>query len=192
MVLQTTKHVLTPFTLGSKLAEIESKDPTKYQHPLMTEHVAFLNNEVRPNAPKLERSMEAYPGLGRPPLAAEPGSAPPYPVVGPSQPQCGSRAVDYQSDKFVGLSREMATYNYNRTTSIMCAHHREGPLPAVSHASFSPSLVCAGRAHALDAESMVSVIDIVAVWMVLRSQQCRCGCAWYMACSTNIVANAVW
>ena len=119
MVLQSTKHDLKIFTMGEKLEEIVNKPPKAYEHPAMKDHLAYLNGEVRPNAEPDLRSTEAYPCLGRPPVVPEGGQLPPYPVVGPSQPQCGMRATDYTSDKFMGLSREMATYNYNRTTAIM-------------------------------------------------------------------------
>lgn len=118
MVLATNNKIIETFTLGSKLKAIETQDASVYQHPVTKDHVQYLN-DVRPTMDTIPRSDEAYPGLGRPMPKPEPGSAPPYPVLGPSEPQCGSRPVDHSSDKFQGLSLEMATYNSNRTQSIM-------------------------------------------------------------------------
>ena len=114
MVLATNNKIVETFTLGSKLTAIETQDPSVYQHPVTKDYVDYLN-EKRPSMATIPRSNEPYPGLGRPMPKAEPGAKPPYPVLGPSEPQCGSRPVDHSSDKFLGLSLEMATYNSNRT-----------------------------------------------------------------------------
>ena len=121
MVLQTEKRPTEIFTLGSKLAEVESRDPSQLRHPLMADYAAYLVKDY-PNephlGPKVLRGTEAYPGLGRP-MAKTMGAPTPFPVSGASQPPCGHRATDHTSDKFAGLSPEMATYNYNRTSAIM-------------------------------------------------------------------------
>lgn len=103
-------------TLGSKLEEIEKKSASQYRHPLMDPFVKFYNDD-EPNREKVLRSTDVYPGLGLQSMAKASGPVP-YPVSGPSLPQCGHRATDHTSDKFVGLSCEMATYNYNRTAAI--------------------------------------------------------------------------
>ena len=63
----------------------------------------------------------AYPmlGTGGRPDIGPPGAVPPKPVSGPSVPKCGTRPVDPVSNPFDGLSLEMASYNYKRTSSIM-------------------------------------------------------------------------
>ena len=116
MVLQTTGKIIPTFTLGSKLDQLESKPAEQYRHPLMADFAAYVKSNPAPFVPRVH---EAYPGLGRPMARLPPGADPPVPVSGPSQPQCGMRATDFDSDKFVGLSPEMATYNFNRTTAIM-------------------------------------------------------------------------
>ena len=95
------------FTLGSKYAEVTGRDASKLLHPLMKDHIAYRQKSFETTT-RVVKPSEVYPGLGMTQShKAIPGSDPPYPVCGPSQPQCGSRATNKDNDPFPGLSLEM-------------------------------------------------------------------------------------
>lgn len=107
-----------PFTLADKLAEATAQDASKFLLPSLKPEVNHFKDHVTPVNPL---NATAYPmmGLGGRPDIGTPGADPPVPVSGPSVPKCGTRPVDPVSNPFTGLSLEMASYNYKRTSSIM-------------------------------------------------------------------------
>lgn len=107
-----------PFTLADKLAEATAQDASKFILPSLKAEVNHFKDSVPPVNPL---NATAYPmlGLNGRPDIAPPGAVPPKPVSGPSVPKCGARPVDPVSNPFDGLSLEMASYNYKRTSSIM-------------------------------------------------------------------------
>ena len=112
-------HLLEkPFTLADKLAEATAQDASKFILPSLKAEVNHFKDSVPPVNPL---NATAYPmlGLNGRPDIAPPGAVPPKPVSGPSVPKCGARPVDPVSNPFDGLSLEMASYNYKRTSSIM-------------------------------------------------------------------------
>ena len=107
-----------PFTLAQKLAEAEGQDAAKFLLPSLKAEVnAFKSVEQPVNF--LHASPYPMMGLNSRPDKGPTGAAPPKPVSGPSMPKCGARPTAPKEDPFVGLSLEMAAYNYNRTTAIM-------------------------------------------------------------------------
>merc|ERR1719240_2257953 len=107
-----------PVTLADKLAEATAQDASKFLLPSLKPEVNYFKGSAAPTNPL---NATAYPmlGTGGRPDIGPPGAVPPKPVSGPSVPKCGTRPVDPVSNPFDGLSLEMASYNYKRTSSIM-------------------------------------------------------------------------
>lgn len=111
------------FTLAEKLAEAEGKDASRYLLPSLKAEVNHFQGTpaIVPAGTDSKFHASAYPmmGLGGRSDIGEPGAPPPVPVCGPSMPKCGTRPTDPVANPFVGLSLEMADYNYKRTQAIM-------------------------------------------------------------------------
>ena len=107
------------FTLAEKLAEAEGQDASRYLLPSLKAEVNHFAQGATATESKFHASAYPMMGLGGRPDIAPPGAPPPVPVCGPSMPKCGTRPTDPVANPFVGLSLEMADYNYKRTQAIM-------------------------------------------------------------------------
>lgn len=112
------------YTLAEREEQVVNRSHMNLVHPLMREHITYAKAQPHQQQQITQQQVTLttvpYPPLGmnKPSHVATPGSTPPLPVSGPSMPQCGSRKLD-DASAFTGLSHEMATYNFQRTTSIM-------------------------------------------------------------------------